>query len=111
VVCLFFFKKELPVFVPSFSQNLKFLLQKCSGGLPLFVLKSCLVKKFRNSSTKDKESKIMKKFFVSFLGKFFSAAQMHTDDLTTLPLVSAEQITAVSYLRCKFCGLFSQETI
>jgi hypothetical protein len=48
----------------------------------------------------------MKKSFVSFLGKFFSAAQMHTDDLTTLPLVSAEQITAVSYLRCKFCGLF-----
>ena len=47
----------------------------------------------------------MKKFFVSFLGKFFSASQMHTDDLTTLPLVSAEQITAVSYLRCKFCGL------
>lgn len=47
----------------------------------------------------------MKKFFKSFLGKFFSGIQLHTDDLTALPLVSSEQIIAVSYLRCKFCGV------
>lgn len=44
----------------------------------------------------------MKNFFSRFISKFVPAVQIIPDDLALLPLSSAEQITAVGYLRCKF---------